>query len=108
MGYRRLVWQNGPGGNTPTNAANLNRMEEGIDPATRFTISGMIGGNSSIEVPGVNEYSAQRILVSVPDGKSLKVMRVRWHVSPANFMLRVKGANIFETTKPGGGEEEAE
>lgn len=33
MAYSKLTWKDGAAGGTPLNAANLNRMEDGIEEA---------------------------------------------------------------------------
>lgn len=68
------------------------------DHAQRWSVSGNVGGASSINVEPGNGWLVLRHFCNVPSGKSLYLRRVRAFAGAAPFRLRIQGTGIYNAS----------
>ena len=92
MAYERVNWENLPSKNTPVNADNLNKMDEGIDAKQDKMTAGTgieITGENIINNLNANYSTEEQVIGKWIDGKPLYRKTINVGTLPNNTVLRV-------------------
>lgn len=96
--YQKLNWQDLPSEVTPLSAANLNRMEDGIEAGANFRLPGKLFDSSE----DLDEYleissdgSAAGQTVTVKEGNKYKQYILNYDSATGTYQKKSSGAGVY-------------
>lgn len=109
MAYNKTTWVDGPAGGTPINAANLQKIEDGIEALESQAVGGWVTKDVAAAGDSVAAFDKvfvdttggafSLVLPASPDnGDTVKFVDVKGNFATANFTIAVpSGVNLMGT-----------
>ncbi len=99
MAYIKTVWENLPSTNTPVNATNLNKMEQGIyDANDKNVITANASSNITISTGGLNNYPLNNTIASTGNKLSLSNGKIVIGAGVNHILVSAKLQIYLETS----------